>query len=302
MHFRANGKVLLSAEYAVLHSARALAIPSKLGQHLSVIDMPGTHSILWESIDHRGQVWWNGNFPLELERYTSADPIALRVSQLLHLAKKNNPRFLASGCHVQVSTTFDLSWGLGSSSTLVSLIAQWAGVDPYGLQYHVFGGSGYDIACALATSPLVFTRWPEPCACPVGFHPPFANHLYLAILGQKQDSRKAIAAMPNRGIQEWEVTIGKLNQLTDAMLHCIDLSDFMAIMKRHEAIIGHAIDEVPIQESRFPGFPGQIKSLGAWGGDMVLAATHLSLPEVKTYFASKGINQVIPASQLLYFG
>lgn len=301
-HFRANGKILLSAEYAVLHGARGLAIPSKLGQLLSVLDDPSSSIILWQSLNEQGDVWWSGSFPLDLTGFCSNDPIANRLGLLLSLAKKQNPQFLVSGCKVKVVSEFDLAWGLGSSSTLVSLIAQWAGVDPYSLQFQVFGGSGYDIACATATKPLVYTRWPVPKATPVGFHPPFVHKLYLAFLGQKRNSREAIANLPQRSAAEWDTTIGQINLLTDSMVKCVDMFDFMDILKDHETLIGEAIGVVPVQESHFSQFPGQIKSLGAWGGDMVLVATDLSFPKVQAYFAGKGIGQVFPAAQFLYFG
>ena len=38
MKFFAHGKLLLTAEYAVLGGAKALAVPTKLGQSLEVVE------------------------------------------------------------------------------------------------------------------------------------------------------------------------------------------------------------------------------------------------------------------------
>ena len=52
MHkFYSHGKLLLSAEYAVLNGVKALALPTKLGQSLEVktIEQP---EIRWKSFDN----------------------------------------------------------------------------------------------------------------------------------------------------------------------------------------------------------------------------------------------------------
>ena len=50
--------------------------------------------------------------------------------------------------------SFSKNWGLGSSSTLINNLADWANVDSYELLNLTFGGSGYDIACAKHNNPI----------------------------------------------------------------------------------------------------------------------------------------------------
>ena len=57
MKFYAKGKILLTAEYAVLGGAKALALPTKLGQSLEVIKT-STGKLEWKSIDVNGKVWY----------------------------------------------------------------------------------------------------------------------------------------------------------------------------------------------------------------------------------------------------
>ena len=60
---RANGKLLLSGEYAVLDGALALALPTRLGQALEVSEAPGAAGRLyWESLDERGETWFSAAF------------------------------------------------------------------------------------------------------------------------------------------------------------------------------------------------------------------------------------------------
>jgi hypothetical protein len=52
------------------------------------------------------------------------------------------------------------------------------------------------------------------------------------------------------------------------------------------------LDIKPIKELQFPDFNGAIKSLGAWGGDFILASTNAGANYVKTYFRGKGCETV----------
>ena len=55
----------------------------------------------------------------------------------------------------------------------------------------------------------------------------------------------------------------------------------------------------------FPGFIGilhdarVVKSLGAWGGDFVLAASAMDSAAITAYFKSKGLNTIIPYEQMV---
>ena len=55
--FYSHGKLLLSAEYAVLDGANALALPTKYGQTLKVKPID-TSEIRWKSFDHKGKLWF----------------------------------------------------------------------------------------------------------------------------------------------------------------------------------------------------------------------------------------------------
>ena len=47
-----------------------------------------------------------------------------------------------------------------------------------------------------------------------------------------------------------------------------------------------------IKDSLFPDFKGEIKSLGAWGGDFALATFQGSKEEIQKYFLNKGLDVV----------
>jgi mevalonate kinase len=82
MKFYAKGKILLTAEYAVLGGAKALALPTKLGQSLEVIKT-STGKLEWKSIDVNGKVWYENSFDkTTFSTHQQKDDIGQRLQQL----------------------------------------------------------------------------------------------------------------------------------------------------------------------------------------------------------------------------
>jgi hypothetical protein len=59
-------------------------------------------------------------------------------------------------------------------------------------------------------------------------------------------------------------------------------------MVEHENLIGMELDLPRVKEEKFSDFWGEVKSLGAWGGDFALIASEKSAEETKQYFSRKG--------------
>ena len=154
--FRANGKLLITGEYAVLLGAEALAIPTRFGQTLSVENYKGDH-LWWTALDHKSQIWLD----VKLDRHMniisySDEAMALYLKKLIQTALKLGKHTFPSGKHLSTQLDFPNNWGLGSSSTLVSLIAQWCGIDAMTLFQETSSGSGYDVACAEVHHPICY--------------------------------------------------------------------------------------------------------------------------------------------------
>ncbi|MGI9560486.1 MAG: GYDIA family GHMP kinase, partial [Flavobacteriaceae bacterium] len=154
-----HGKLLITAEYAVLDGAKALALPTKLGQSLEVkpIESP---EIRWKSFDHNGTLWFETILQLASFEANVTNETAKRLSEcFLAIAKLQPGCFVAhNGFEMHSRLEFPQNWGLGSSSTLINNLAQWAKVDAYKLLAATFGGSGYDIACAQHPYPITFQK------------------------------------------------------------------------------------------------------------------------------------------------
>ena len=302
--FYSNGKLLITGEYAVLDGALALAIPTKFGQHLRARENE-TGMLRWTGKDEHNNIWFEQHYYLEDLRPVddqAVDPSSAdtsdRLISILKQAKKLNPQFLSEckGIELETKTDFNRSWGLGTSSTLINNIAQWSEVDAYELNRLTFGGSGYDIACAQSDSPLFYALHDgEPKVRMTEFKPPFASNLYFVYLNKKMDSREAILKY-----REAEFDREKfLHSITVKSLYistCNDLNSFIAAMTVHEQLISEVLGISPVKDQLFPDYPGAVKSLGAWGGDFVLAASEKEGPE---YFRSRGYETVIPFDEMI---
>ena len=141
--FYSNGKLLVSGEYAILDGALGLAIPVSYGQSLNVT--PTTTGLLeWNSLDESNDTWFSATFNLaNLNVVSSSDSaMAKTLKDLLLEANAQNPLLLtdSEGFLVETQLTFPRSWGLGTSSTLINNLAQWARVDAFQLLWKAFGG------------------------------------------------------------------------------------------------------------------------------------------------------------------
>lgn len=300
--FRSNGKLLITGEYVVLDGAKALAIPTKYGQSLS-IEETNNNSISWKSFDEKRTIWFENTFILDngkiLQPVQDSSDISKRLIQILEAAQELNPNFLKAtkGCNISTQLEFNRNWGLGTSSTLINNIAQWADVNAYQLLEKTFGGSGYDIACAQHNTPINFQLETKhlPVVNSVEFNPTFKDHLYFVYLNQKQNSRDGIKAY-KRLNKVNNSTICDINAITEETIRATKLSTFEGLLSEHESIISKLLNQKPIKSKLFSDFNGSIKSLGAWGGDFILV-TSLTNPE--DYFKSKGFDVVIPFSTMV---
>ena len=296
--YYSHGKLLLSGEYLVLDGAKALALPTKFGQTVT-IDNTSLNQICWKSFDEKNTLWFEGRFSVAhglIQTIESSDnKISKRLLEIVNVLLKHKPSLFDSGLNVETHLEFNRHWGLGSSSTLIASLAEWASINPYALLKDTFGGSGYDIACAMAKGPIIYQlqKNSDPKIDSVAFNPPFKEDLYFVYLNKKQNSREAIAQYRKASISDSQ--IDAINTITDAMVSCRTLVEFKSLLKEHEALISDIISFEPIQNS-FPDFGGHLKSLGAWGGDFILAASN---ENPTSYFKSKGFATVIPYKSMV---
>ena len=291
-HFFAHGKLLLTGEYAVLDGALAIALPTQYGQEMHITPSE-KEGIFFRSLTQEGTPWYEGQLFVG-----DANPITQTLERILSQAQRMQANFLTDqSVHVETRLDFPREWGLGSSSTLISMIAQWAGVDPYELLWNSFGGSGYDIACARASSPILYQLTEGKAKVyPIYYNPPFAISLFFVYLNKKQNSREGIALY--QGLKKnKKPLVTQLSQLTEEIYRTLSLDTFSKLLSEHEAVLSSYLRLPTVKDSLFKDFSGTIKSLGAWGGDFVLAIGEESY--IKEYFISKGMQTILPFAQMI---
>lgn len=298
--FYSNGKLLLTGEYTVLDGATALALPTKFGQYLHVNSGSGK-TVKWKSLDADGPVWYQEEIPFDAvtqnkQQGSSRETDAL--IKILHEAHKANPLILeqSGGFDIITELTFPRKWGLGTSSTLINNIAQWFSTDAFQLLEKSFGGSGYDIACAQNNTPLLYRLEDgSPIVQTIDFNPSFANNLYFIYLNKKQDSRQAIAAYREH-TGDLKTVTRKITQLTQDALHAASADEFSDTLEKHEELMADVLSLPTVKNALFPDFNGTLKSLGAWGGDFILA---VAKEDPSDYFLQRGYTTVIPYNEMI---
>ena len=277
-------------------------MPVKLGQSMTVVENSSS-DINWVSKDPAGNTWFNAKFSLyDFKAVETSDEIlAKRITQLLKACARQDSEFLSQwkGQKVEMKLEFEREWGLGTSSTLVYCMAEWADANPYQLLMDTFGGSGYDIACAGADGPIIYSLVDYAIEIQqADFKPKFADKLYFVYSGNKQDSQTEVSKYKS-GAKDFKQEIKDISAITEACEDCSAYNDFEKLMLEHENIVSKILKRKRIQEERFSDFKGTIKSLGAWGGDFILAMTELPEKELRDYFNQKGLSVVFKYEELI---
>ncbi len=291
----------MSSEYLVLFGATALALPSRLGQKMKVQELNGSE-ILWNSFGPDGKKWFSAEIDLmgfDVVESTDAN-IGKFLRKLLKACCQNNSEFLSHWKKYKIDhyLEFPLDWGLGSSSTLIYNMASWADVSPYHLYFDVEEGSGYDVACAGADGPILYTLGDGSIdLSETDFNPKFSNKLYFLSLNKKTESKEAVKKF--KDTKPSKQMIQEANSLTQKVLDIQTLDAFESWIKDHEQLIHNYTGLAKVKDQHFKDYPGEIKSLGAWGGDLVMVTSKSGPEEAQNYFSSKGLGKLIPYSELI---
>jgi mevalonate kinase len=301
MNFQSNGKLLITGEYLVLKGATVLAVPLVFNQSVE-INKTDTPFLQWKSLE-KGNPWFETKIEtslFEIIETTDSDK-AIFLLELLNAASLINPAFRKkiAGATVISEMDFNREWGFGSSSSLISNIAQWAEIDPFGLHKMISLGSGYDVVTSRSEGPLLFTKKGDSYKTDkIEFNPPFKNDVYFVFLGKKQDSAKSVALF-NRRKKSYKSEIRLITEITKHIAHCQHLLDFEFYLKEHEQILSSVLKKKPIKETIFNDLRGEAKSLGAWGGDFAMVTWPYGKEELLKYLEYKNLNVVFSFNELI---
>jgi len=164
----------------------------------------------------------------------------------------------------------------------------------------VSDGSGYDVACADAESPLRYQLDGDTIQyTEIDFGPPFRKHLYFVYLNQKASSPDAVRDYLKKGAKR-RTLVKSLTEITENIINCRSMSEFCRLLEAHENLVAKVLEMPTVKSKYFKDFDGAVKSLGAWGGDFILACSDSGQEHVRSYFEDKGFSTIIPYDEMLY--
>jgi mevalonate kinase len=312
---QANGKILLSGEYFILDGAIGLALPTvRYGQSLRISEGTQNGVLVWNALDENDVLWLSIKIQIADFQILQTNDVAVAQTlvDILAKAKSLNPLFLNTlhaAVIVDTKVNFPRNWGLGTSSTLTHLIAEWAQIDAQQLNDQTFKSSGYDVACAKYASPILYEKdvvtkkitVTENDILLFSFHTfleKYAQNLYFVHLGQKQNSREGIAFYRKLPIEKRLAVAAEITALTFEIAQSTTLDAFDTALLKHENLVAETL-RIPRAKTLYcADFWGEIKSLGAWGGDFVLATSARSAAETHAYFIEKGYTTVLTFNEL----
>ena len=85
--------------------------------------------------------------------------------------------------------------------------------------------------------------------------------------------------------------IDRFNFLTDAFLQSKSLLELEDVIEEHESLLAEHLGLTKVKQELFGELPGQVKSLGGWGGDFVLVTR---LRSSEQWLKQKGFTTVFP--------
>ncbi len=302
MKYYSHGKLLIAGEYLVLNGATSLTVPLTYGQSLEVKMEGSKNALTWESYE-RDKLWFRGKFDAKF--FDIIESTDQRISEKLRVILKEtivlNPNFLdrLKSSNVRTSSEFKFHWGFGSSSTLLSNIALWAEIDPFDLHLKTSSGSGFDVVAARKNEPFFFKKKKNGYSIEkVNFNPIFKDQIYFVYLGQKQDSAISVDQFKSRK-KSFRIETKLISDLSRHIASAETLVDFEYYLKEHEMIIASILKQKRIKEARFNDLDGEIKSLGAWGGDFAMMTWRDSKKKLIQYLGEKNIDTIFSFKELI---
>lgn len=289
---------MLTSEYVAVDGALVLAIPTKLGQELFYTENEDQKSLIFWEAYHQNQLWLKTT--IDYKNWKIIETNDFKASEFILKTLKNVQNLSETkvksdtSYHIKTNLQFPSDFGLGSSSTLMANLAEWANIDPFILNEISLGGSGYDVAVAKEKSAVLYSRFPERIYEAIDFQPNFKDELIFIHLNQKQDTREGISHYKSKPTST--ELINDYSVLTKKIVNSQNLEEFSELMTIHEQKLSDFLETPTVKEKYFQDCPSFVKSLGAWGGDFVLAS---KFGDYQDYFKQRGFSKIFSWKDLI---
>ena len=297
--FFSHVKLLLTSEYMILDGALAFAIPTQFGQKLTIQEIEDSQSlIIWDS-RCQNQLWVKTKINYKNWKILESnltDSALFIMNIIKEIQKLSSDKFKKNTSYlIKSNLEFPQNFGLGSSSTLITNLSEWAKINPFELNENILGGSGYDIAVAQNSSAILYQIKDKIQHIEkINFLPKFRNELLFIHLNKKQNSREGIKLY--RSKNKSQQLIQEFSEITKSIVQCNDINSFSELINLHEKKLSQFLGLKTAKEIYFSDCPVFIKSLGAWGGDFIMSRKFNSYQK---YFKEKGFESIFTWQDLI---
>jgi|GEM_PF-2498310 len=298
-HYHSNGNLLLTGEYLISQGAEAIALPLKKGHTLAVKPIHGKN-ILWESV-------YNHETEIKV-RFTSDD------FQIIQTDNENSAKFIQQvlskamdylpslsqlpGYHVKAYHDYPEFLELGCESALIANIANWFNINPYRFTRDISPGLEHGIACARSNKPILYqltNKYPD--YREINLNLPFKEKIYIVYIDHNSD-------LSDRGKQTQEFhdhheVLPKIREINKRIIQSRSLEAFENILLEHDNLLAGLLKEQRLQERIFQEFPGLIKPLNEWNGELNLVTWKGEKNELEEYFAPYNIQTIFSWDELV---
>jgi hypothetical protein len=133
----------------------------------------------------------------------------------------------------------------------------------------------------------------------IDFYPQFADDLFFVYLENKQDSTAEVHSFLKKNPKDFISAVDEISEITRKMLIAGSIEDFNHLLSAHEFIMSKVLNRKVVKDVLFSDFKGAVKSLGAWGGDFVLASTSNGKEYANRYFLQKGYSTIFSYNEIV---
>jgi hypothetical protein len=114
-------------------------------------------------------------------------------------------------------------------------------------------------------------------------------------MNKKQQTDKEIIYF-NNNIKNDKNIVDTISSISQKLIDSENFENFKSLILEHEKILSTQLKKRMVKEIYFSDYSGEIKSLGAWGGDFILAA---GPSDTKKYFEEKGYKTIFSFKDML---
>src|SRR5690606_8396775 len=124
----------------------------------------------------------------------------------------------------------------------------------------------------------------------------FTNQIFFGYLNKRMSTRQGIEQYGRNRLRSTDLQ--RISDISGACVFADKLEDFESLLMEHELILSKTLSKKTVKEDLSPDYPNTLKSMGAWGGDFILATGN---KENQDYFLQKGYPVVISYNNMVKF-